>query len=556
MFHSEFTMRVRRKIGTVGIPGCICLLLGACAHSDRVGTNVVTPTVDSPSSSVAAIDCSTLSGTTLKHFDGMSQLYLDDRTLHPSSNLRGEVVWNTRYYLESLVTAYEATHNSKYVQDFLESGSGVLNLAQTMSFVDADDATRPGQTVVGPPIFRTGWPTYMGTFANPVSIPTADGQVALIVQGLYPTSSVGAAFLDITYNADGSVLLAWSRAGVTLPSYQVRTVDELKALGNQTLVYGQSPGRMSATGLGMPLNGHWVIDDSTHTIWHGEQTAGILMPFVRFLLLAKNKPGLVDGTAISEWTSKVKAIADDYKNEQFVSDGAGGLVIRNPRWMTSTDAGLYAEADYAFVEASMRLLLFELLGDPQDLAISSGLIAHQRNFHWQLNSQGWLELKDWPCVVSWSDRSGALAGSIWDQLSRDPNAAQTASDGRFFGDLLHFARLYHRTSELGLGDEVYAAHLKTFREYLLVSGGREILMRNHYPTGDSTSTDPFSLPDDFLVPAGFLQPEVSDNRFIAMNWNWMLASAKSPGSEPIGYFLQAWAKSESAAIASCQLKPQ
>jgi hypothetical protein len=483
----------------------------------------------------------------------MSSQYLDDKTSHPSSNYRGEVVWNTRYYLESLITAYNTTQNPKYISSFLDSGTAVLNLSQAMTFVDGPDATAPGMSDASPSITRTGWPTYMSTFGVPVTIPPATGKDAIYVQGLYPTASVGAAFLDITQNPGGGLQIAWSRDGVTLPSYQIQTVEDLKAIESVPLVYGQTPGRIKVSGSGLPFIGHWEIDQPLLTIWHGEQTAGILLPFVKFLLLARDRSSLVDAGTVSAWTATVKAIADDYKDEQFVSDGSGGLLIRNPQWMASTDSGLYAEADYTYVEATMRLLLYELIHDPHDLAIAKGLIAHQKNFHWQLNAKGWLMLKDWPCIQPWSVPGDAPAGSIWSSLSEDPDIPESTSKGRFFGDLLQVARQYNRSEDLGLDAAVYAAHRKTFREYIRVQDTPGILMRAFYPVPLATQTDTIGSPADVLAGAGFLQPAMTDDVFVSSQWDWMLSQAQSPGTEPVGYFLDAWARSEAAKLAFCKL---
>jgi hypothetical protein len=493
--------------------------------------------------------CATV--TSLTQYDAMSTQYLDDITLHPSSNSRGQVVWNTRYYLESLVTAYNATQNPKYINSFLDSGTAVLKLAQPMTFVDGPDATAPGKSSASPSITRTGWPTYMATFGVPVTIPTATGKDAIYVQGLYPASIIGAVFLDITQNARG-LQIAWSRDGVTFPSYQIKTVEDLKALESVPLVYGQTPGRIKVSGSGLPSVGEWEIDQPLLTIWHGEQTAGILLPFVKFLLLAKDRPSLVDAGTVSTWTAKVKAIADDYRDEQFVSDGSGGLLIRNPEWMASTDSGLYAEADYTYVEATMRLLLYELVHDPHDLAIAKGLIAHQKNFHWQLDANGWLLLKEWPCIQSWSVPDNAPASSIWSSLSEDPNIPESTLKGRFFGDLLQVARQYNLSEDVGLDASVYAAHRKTFREYIQVANTAGILVRAFYPIPLATQADTIGPAADVLAGAGFLQPAVTDDVFVSNQWNWMLSQAQSPGTEPVGYFLDAWARSEAAKLVFCK----
>jgi hypothetical protein len=525
---------VKRQILKVVIFS-VCLGSAGCGGSRR--------------QSLEANSCAT--ATSLTQYDAMLSQYLDDATVHPPSNYGGQVVWNSRYYLESLVTAYNATQNPKYLNSFLDSGTAVLNLAQPMNFVDGPDATAPGKSSAGPTITRTGWPTYMSTFGVPVTIPTATGKDAIYVQGLYPASVLGAVFLDIT-QTPGGLQIAWSRDGVTFPSYQIKTVEDLKALESVPLVYGQTPGRIKVSGSGLPSVGDWEIDQPLLTIWHGEQTGGILLPFLKFLLLAKDRPNLVDAKTVSTWTAKVKAIADDYKDEQFVPDGSGGLLIRNPQWMASTDAVLYAEADYTYVEATMRLLLYELVHDPHDLVIAKKLITHQKHFHWQLDANGWLLLKDWPCVQTWSGPGNAPAGSIWSSLSEDPNIPESTSAGRFFGDLLQVARQYNLSDNVGLDASVYAAHRKTFREYIQVQNTAGVLIRAFYPIPLATPADTIGSTADVLAGAGFLQPAVTDDVFVSNQWNWMLSQAQSPRTEPVGYFLDAWARSEAAKLAFCK----
>src|SRR5262249_26533545 len=92
-----------------------------------------------PSSSFAPIDCATLSTASLTHYDEISQRFLDQRTAQPLDNTEGGVVWNTRYYLESLLIAYSATGNPKYIKAFLDTGTWVMNMTQTLPYVDAYD---------------------------------------------------------------------------------------------------------------------------------------------------------------------------------------------------------------------------------------------------------------------------------------------------------------------------------------------------------------------------------------------------------------------------------
>lgn len=513
-----------------------------------------------PSPSFAPLDCSSLSATSLKHYDEVSKKYLNEITAHPPDNGEGGVVWNTRYYLESLLTAYEATGNPKYIKAFLDSGGWVLNMTQTLTFLDQDDPSAPGKAALGPLRSATGWPTYIGTFGVPVAIPTATGQVSLFAQSLAPASTNGAAELKVTQQPDGSLELDWWRAGQALQSFSVRSVDNLNTIASQPLVYGQSPGRLTPTGFGLPAPGLYEINTPLLTIWHAEHTGGILLPFVEFLLIARDHPGLVDGTTVSNWTSKVHLIASDYDaiqsissdpDDVFVADGSGGLLIQNPRWMPSAQAGVFADADYVYAEATMRLLLYELTHDSKQLSIARGLVLHHQNFHWQISLQGWLLLKGSPCSRPWSNRAQAPVGSIWDSLQVDPNAPETTLDGGFFVDLLHFAKVYGLEAGLGLSGNIYPLHRQTFQGYLRTPFGIPTLVRGDYPTFNSTTSSPIDASDDPFAGSGFLRPEAGDASFVAENWDWMTANGQGPQDKPTGYFLRAWARSEAAAVESC-----
>lgn len=504
-----------------------------------------------PSPSVAPLNCSSYSTTSLKHYDEMAKEVLDDHTMHPSDNNGGSVVWNTRYYLESLLAAYNATANPKYIKAFLDTGTWVMNMTQTLAFLDQDDPSAPGKTASGPLRSATGWPTYMATFGVPVAIPTPTGQIALYAQSLYASGATGAGQLKVSQKSDGSLELDWWRSGQALQSFSARNVDDLKTIAATPLVYAQSPGRLTPTGLGLPAPGLYALDNPLLTIWHGEQTGGILIPFLEFLLIAKDHQGLVDAQTASAWQSKILSIAADYE-DHFVPDGSGGLLIRNPEWMPSTEAGLLAPADYVYAEALTRLLLYKLSGEPKELSLAKGLVLHQVGFHWQINPQGWLLLKIWPCIHPWSSRSEAASGSIWDSLTYDPATPEISTAGGLLSDLMHFAKKYNLSSDLGFSDALYTAHRKTFQEYLRTPFGIPTTVRNDYPTFDSTPSDPVDQSDDPFAGAGFLQPEVRDDSFIVDNWNWMSANGKNTQDWPIGYFLRAWARTEAAALQACQ----
>src|SRR4029077_3217890 len=91
-------------------------------------------------------DCSERQNASLQNYDRLSEIFLDEGLRHPPDNLAGNVVWGTRYYLESLLTAYEATCNPKYIQAFLDSGHSVMNLVETMTVLDVPDSGEPNGT--------------------------------------------------------------------------------------------------------------------------------------------------------------------------------------------------------------------------------------------------------------------------------------------------------------------------------------------------------------------------------------------------------------------------
>ena len=303
---------------------------------------------------VQVASCSGKPAVTLPNYDRISEQFLNEETRHPADNLGGNVVWGTRYYLESLLAAYEATGNPKYVQAFLDSGQWVLNLIQTMTVVDAPD---PGQPVVpgtAPLLTVTGWPTSTGNFGVPAMIPTQTGQPALYAQSLGAATN-----FEVTQQSNGTLQLAWTAGGNALETHIVQSVSDLNAIASEPLIAGQSVGRIKPTGVGLPVPGVYPVNLLEKTIWNSEQAGGILLPFAHFLLLAKQTPGLVDENTQKEWTNEVLTIAADYE-EDFVSDGYGGLKLHNPRWLPNITADLDAAMDYISAETSLRLFLYEL----------------------------------------------------------------------------------------------------------------------------------------------------------------------------------------------------
>jgi len=526
----------------------VCLLLAALLLLS-IGC-VSDPPVHLPS------ECASLSSTSLTHYDKYSAEFLNDKTKYPPWNLDGEVVWGTRYYLESLLTAYEATQNPKYLQAFEDSGKWVMGKTQTMTFVDVPDPSAPGKSVSGPTITLTGWPTNMAALGVPVAIPTATKEVSLYAQSLYPTTSVGASSLNISRQTNGTLEFEWTRGGKTLQSYTISSIQNLNSIASTPLVYGQSPGRIAVTGVGLPAVGTYEVDTPLTTIWDAEQTSGILLSFVHFLLIAKNEPQLVDANLVSSWQSKVLTIASEVAG-QLASDRRGGYVVHNGSWMASTEAGTPAESDYVWVEISLRILLYELTGDPSELSLARGILQHQLSQNLPVNVKGWLVVRDWPDIQPWSNHADAPVGSIWDVLSYDPHTPETSTDGGFFVEMLHFANSYGLVTTLAIPDSLFTDQSDTFHNYLLIPNaiglGLQSPTRLTYPTIDSAVSDPVVVSDNPFAETLYLMPESSSAEDWQANWQWMLSEGTSPNGWPIGYFLRAWARSEAAFAEACKM---
>jgi len=522
----------------------VLLLIGGCSL-EPPGNEAKPPSLSA---------CTAETNSSLTTYDQMVAEFLDQETSHPTTNLGGQVVWNARYYLESLITAYQATRNPKYLSAFEDTGGAVIGLVQTIQQLDIPDPSAPGKFANGPYISVTGWPTWMATYGAPISIPTQTGTVALYAQSLYPRDSTGASFVDITQQPDGSLQFAWSRAGKDLKSYAINSASDLYTIASQPLTYGQSIGRIYPTGLGLPAPGSYELDTPLVTVWDGEQTGGILLPFVRFLLIAKAHPDLVDPDLASEWTSEVEQIANSYV-DQFASDGNSGYYILNPSWMPMTDAGLPAPSDYVFVEISLRILLYKLTGDANQLQYAAGLLRHQMADDIPTSSRGFLLVREWPDIRSWSNKSQAPAGSIWDSLTYDSTAGENTSEAAAFVQMLYLADYYGLAQTLGISDSFLQAQYSTFNQYVDIPDAQALgfpsSVRSAYPTGQSSASDSYDPSLDPVAAAGFLRPDSSNSAYWLANWQWMAYAGSNPAGNPIGYFLRAWARSEAALLSAC-----
>jgi len=526
--------------------GLICCsgLLGCTSSSRQASTSQSSP-------SSLTLNCAGLSPTTMNYYDQMTSAYLTDSLRNPVDNTNEAVIWNTRYYLDSLITAYAATGNPKYAQAFVDSGTWVMNLVKTIPVLNAADPTAPGAK--GPVINVTGWPELIGNYGVPAPVPDATGAIAMYAQSLVPWG--GPAWLQILAQNDGSLKFTWfSSNNQSLQTNNIANLTQLQQLAAQPLVAGVSQERIFVVGGGMPAPGAYHLDTEETAVWH-EQTGGILLPFAQFLLLAHDNPGIADSATLDQWRSKILSIASGYEDE-FVSDGSGGLRFHNPQWLPNSLADTDAASDYIFVEAELRMVLYKLTSDPHQLELAKGLILHQQNFHWQISPEGWLELKFWPCIVSWSTRANAPAGSIWDEFQYNSYSPAPSTDASFAADLLNAAVTYDLVSQLGISSSVYQSQRAAFIDYMLGGlslpfAGPKGFMRQSYPTANSTSNDSWSFSADPWAPSAWASPTLTSPVFTNANWNWMMQYGQNSQGYNPGYFLRAWARSEAAQLTAC-----
>ena len=525
---------------------CIICVTALCSLVACSSSSTQTTAISS------AANCSSLSSSSLTHYDSLASKFLTADTTLPQTNGAGNVVWGTRYYLESLVTAYQATKNPKYLSAFVDSGNAVMSLMTTLTVADAPAPINPADVASAPKLSVTGFPTLLSSFGVTVAIPTTSGSgVSMYVQDLQPTIPGNASFVKIDPLPGGGVLVSWldsSEKG--LQSYTISNLSDLRGLATLPLTEGLSYGRFEVTGQGMPAVGLYELPGVQPTIWV-EQTSGMLLPFVRFLLLAKADPSIADPSTVAAWTANVKAIADSDAT-MIVSDGAGGLLLHNPQWLANPLAGTNTPMDYMAAEATFRVLYYELTGNLNQLDIARGLLVHQEKNNWVVGQQGWFLLKSWPDFQPWTTKADGPSGSIWDEFQSDPTAPAPIIDGGFNAELFSVANQYKLTDTLGISDPIYAANRNTLLQYLFISTSTAAIVRGAYPTASASPTAHVNPTSDPFDSQGYLTPEITNDQYVNTNWNWMLNYGTDPTGASVGYFLRGWARAEAAELNACQ----
>jgi hypothetical protein len=469
-------------------------------------------------------------------------------------------VWNSRFYLEALCMAYRRTRNPHYAEDFIRTADWILDEVKTLSVSTLPDPTRQdhfGQP--GPRKTLVGWPTNTQALGMPILIPDLEGQPSLWVQNLRPTMDHAATHFRVEEDPAGGVRLGWwNGQDMETRSYPTgRSLDELR---QQFSRYGHSYGRIVPMGKNMPQPGFYRCDQALPSIRHADQTAGLLLPILKFMVQTDYFAEGRDREHWERWKATIARVLAT-TGDCFVEDGAGGLILRNPSYLTHAHAGLPVPANYAYVEIMARLLYYRLSNDPEQLSLASRLLQHQRS-HWKVSDQGWLILAYWPDGPQWASNWQGL--SVWEAMNADPALPEESSHIFFLTELLDLAQGLGLSQALGL-DPYRAVLARALEEYVLNlprGGAKGVIQRDRLPSMRSTSSDPLvPLDNPFLGSYLLAYAELSQRAKVVlahslpftMDSLWTLSQTRlggqklralaGPGAIPLGagYILKAFA---------------
>lgn len=336
---------------------CLTILVAGCAGNQSILSSVPSETI-------------------LPNYNRMVTIYLDEATKCPTNNDSGEVVWNTRYYLESLLTAHNAAGSPDYLDRFRETGECVMKFAP--------------------------WPTQAQMYGIPIQVGPS-----LYAQSMNPSTAyvkVGSEteWLDANQDALGRAIL-----GAPL------------VWNNTPLPYGR------LFGSGPAISGLYDVSKRYSTAWD-EQTGGILLPFAKYLQIQPDP----------KWLNTVLSIATE-NEKNLEDDGKGGLVLVNSHNLPNLNAGVNSCTDYTVVEIDLRYQLYKLTGNVHQLEIARRMIQHELQ-NWNIDPQtGYLLLKFWPNEKSWNSQAEAPVGNVLDVFQYDNTTPAPVTDASFFTDMLH-----------------------------------------------------------------------------------------------------------------------
>ena len=187
-----------------------------------------------------------------------------------------------------------------------------------------------------------------------------------------------------------------------------------------------------------PAPGSYWILDNTLTISHQDQTAGILLPLLRFYLITENLPEVMPPSERKALLSVLYLTASSY--EYFIEDNEiDGLSLRIPTTIPTANRGLEVPNNYLYAECSMRLLLYKATGDSRQLELAKGMLRTAIQSR-HVNQSGFLVVEYWPRRQSRKGIWDRPANVLW-EIMDIPSVGEDIPHLGFLTELLY---LIHR----------------------------------------------------------------------------------------------------------------
>lgn len=194
-------------------------------------------------------------------------------------NFTGRIVWNSAYFLDSLLNMFELTRDVFYLEIFVQ-------FAQNVLAVRDDLAGRPD--FAGR--LRPGWQVNAYyTLGRPYVLQDVEGRPTLLVQAIrtggnnyttvYIQKSQGASFNLELRNS-------FRRNAPLIIRYDDLTMENVEHVVNANLS-PRSLIRVQRLGSRPPQEGEYALKDTYAAVLHGIHTPAINIPFVRFAVLVR-----------------------------------------------------------------------------------------------------------------------------------------------------------------------------------------------------------------------------------------------------------------------------
>lgn len=246
--------------------------------------------------------------------DGEQFLYED--------NIKGRIVWNEQYFMESLINMYEVTGEERYLDIFVKQADHVLAVRDDKSGrEDFAGRSRPG--------WQTGGYYTLGV---PIIIHDGGGNPSLEVQGVHMAGNNHTA-VQIVAGKDGHfTLIITNNFRRKIPErviFKGLTMADIEEKINANL----SPFdyvRVRDVGDNPPAPGNYTLSETYRMVMHELHTPLIGVPFLRFASLVFENDELAHYRPNAE--EYVSVFEESYRNyeDSWREDEEGGYFLFEP----------------------------------------------------------------------------------------------------------------------------------------------------------------------------------------------------------------------------------